>query len=100
LDNMPKVTYHEVKRIEITIEEQREYIMNTLQGVHIIMFSELISAFKDRIMVIVTFLALLDLIRIRKISVEQGEVFEDFQIKLRTNKSVPSAAADSGTQEI
>ena len=75
LDNMPRVTYHEVRRIEITIEEQREFIL----------FSQLVGSFNDRILIIVTFLALLDLIRIRKISVEQAQVFDDIKIKLRTD---------------
>jgi len=88
LDNMPKVTYHEVRRIEITIEEQREFILNTLQGVQMILFSELVGSFNDRILIIVTFLALLDLIRIRKISVEQAQVFDDIKIKLRTDSPV------------
>jgi segregation and condensation protein A len=85
LDNMPRVTYHEVRRIEITIEEQREFILNTLQGVQMILFSQLVGSFNDRILIIVTFLALLDLIRIRKISVEQAQVFDDIKIKLRTD---------------
>lgn len=81
LDNMPKVTYHEVKKIEITIEEQTEYILNILSNDPVILFSELIKKFKEKIIIIVTFLALLDLIKLRKIGVAQTGVFEDFQIK-------------------
>jgi len=99
LDNMPKVTYHEVRRIEITIEEQREFILNTLQGAQMVLFSELIRSFKDRIMIIVTFLALLDLIRVRKISVEQAQVFDDIKIKLRADGPVRSTAPDNRTME-
>ena len=82
LDNMPKVTYHEVKRIEVTIEEQTEFILLTLANQPTLLFSELIKEFKDRIYIIVTFLALLDLIRLRKISVHQSKLFDDIRINL------------------
>jgi segregation and condensation protein A len=84
LDNMPKVTYHEVKRIEVTIEDQTNFILQTLGLTPIILFSELVKNIKDRIVIIVTFLALLDLIRQKKISVYQARVFEEIQISLKT----------------
>jgi len=80
LDNMPKVTHHEVKKIEITIEEQTAYILNTLARRTNILFSELIEKFKDRIVIIVTFLALLELIKLGKIIVTQSRVFEEINI--------------------
>jgi segregation and condensation protein A len=82
LDNMPKVTYHEVKKIEVTIEEQTAYILDTLEHKSTILFSELIEKFKDRIIIIVTFLALLELIKIRKILVSQSRVFEEITISI------------------
>ncbi len=80
LDNMPKVTYHEVKKIEVTIEEQTEYIMNILDAQPNILFSEFIEKLKNKIVIIVTFLALLDLIKLRKIIVRQSRVFDDIKI--------------------
>jgi len=80
LDNMPKVTYHEVRKIEVTVEEQIDYILTTLAAQGNILFSGLIEKLKDRIVVIVTFLALLELIKLRKIFVSQSRVFEDIKI--------------------
>ena len=80
LDNMPKVTYHEVKKIEVTVEEQTEFILSTMADRGNVLFSELIEKIKDRIVIIVTFLALLELIKLRKIFVRQSRVFEDIQI--------------------
>jgi segregation and condensation protein A len=80
LDNMPKVTYHEVKKIEVTIEDQTDFIFNTLANQTTILFSELIEKLKDKIVIIVTFLALLELIKLRKIFVSQSRVFEDIKI--------------------
>jgi segregation and condensation protein A len=80
LDTMPKVTYHEVKKIEVTVEEQTDYILTTLSAQGNILFSELIKKIKDRIVVVVTFLALLELIKLKKIIVRQSRVFEDIKI--------------------
>jgi segregation and condensation protein A len=82
LDNMPKVTYHEVKKIEVTVEEQTDFILNTLAQQSTILFSELIEKIKDKIVIIVTFLAILELIKIRKIFVSQSRVFEDIKISV------------------
>jgi segregation and condensation protein A len=82
LDNMPKVTYHEVKKIEVTIEEQTAYILNTLENQSKILFSELIGKFRDNIIVIVTFVARLELVKLRKILVRQSRVFEEIDISL------------------
>lgn len=81
LDNMPKVTYHEVKRIEVTIEQQSEYIMRSLIKKNMLSFNELMAELKDRIMIIVTFLSILDLIKTQMITVRQSEVFDDIRIK-------------------
>jgi segregation and condensation protein A len=80
LDNMPKVTYHEVKKIEVTVEEQTIYILSTLAEQQSILFSEMMDKIKDRIVIIVTFLALLELIKLGKIIVRQSRVFEDIKI--------------------
>jgi segregation and condensation protein A len=80
LDNMPKVTYHEVKKIEVTVEEQSQFIMNKFTEKKMILFSELVKQITDRIVIIVTFLALLDLIRLKRVNVKQYQIFEDIQI--------------------
>ncbi len=80
LDNMPKVTYHEVRKIEVTVEEQAQFIMGKFSETKMILFSDLVKQIKDRIVIIVTFLALLDLMRLKKVNVKQYQIFEDIQI--------------------
>ena len=81
LDNMPKITYHEVKKIEVTIEDQTNFILNKLSGQTMLLFSELVRGMKERIVIIVTFLALLEMIKSGFITVRQSEAFEDIRIK-------------------
>lgn len=80
LDTMPKVTYHEVKKIDVTIEQQSQFILAKFSDTRMILFSDLVKNMKDRIVIIVTFLALLELMRLRRVSVRQYRIFEDIQI--------------------
>lgn len=82
LDNMPKITEHQVTRIDITIEQQTEYILNKFASNSAILFSELINKLKEKIVIIVTFMALLDLINKRQLTVKQSENFDEIRIKL------------------
>ena len=63
IDNIPKITVHEIKDIEISTQEQSEFILNYLTSNIQISFVELLSRFRDKLIMVVTFIALLDLIR-------------------------------------
>jgi len=83
LDAMPKITYHEVRRIEVTVEQQQQYILNKMGEQTMLTFQTLMADIKERIVIIVTFIALLEMIKNRQIEVRQSEVFGDIRIKLR-----------------
>ncbi len=82
LDNMPKITEHQVKRIDITIEQQTDYIIRKISQNSVVLFSDLILKMKEKIIIIVTFMALLDLINKKRIIVRQSDAFDDIRIKL------------------
>ena len=82
LDNMPKITEHHVTRIDVTIEQQTEYILNQFTSGKAILFSELIKKMQKKIVIIVTFMALLDLINKKQLIVKQSNNFDDIRIKL------------------
>lgn len=84
LDNMPKVVYHEVRKIDVTIEQQSEFILKRLQQKKVLLFQDLMREFKEKIVLIVTFISILDLIKNGRISVRQSDVFDDIRIKLKT----------------
>ncbi len=81
LDNMPKVTVHSVKTIKITLEDQVNYIFQELNGKPFVLFHDLVKPFKEKIYLIVTFLALLDLIRLQMIKAVQSEVFGEIRLQ-------------------
>jgi segregation and condensation protein A len=81
LDNMPKITYHEVRKIEVTIEEQSEFILNQLKDKKVLLFQDLVKEIKEKIILIVTFIAILELCKAGKITIRQSQLFDDIRIK-------------------
>jgi segregation and condensation protein A len=76
LDKAPKKTVHVVERISYTVEEQTEYILSIFLHRSQVTFFELIDRM-ERVGVIVTFLALLELIKNKFIAFHQEDNFED-----------------------
>lgn len=86
LDNMPKITVHQVKVIKITIEDQVKFLISQFalrpgkgKKKHIL-FSDLYKYLKNKITLIVTFMAILDLIRLRLLNAKQGSAFEEIRL--------------------
>ncbi|WP_206077576.1 ScpA family protein [Pontibacter sp. SGAir0037] len=71
---------HTIITYPYTLEEQRDYIMQKIQQRKKMAFSEIISAFPDKIGMIFNFLAILDMLQLNLIGVEIGEGFNDFII--------------------
>ncbi|MGD9900073.1 MAG: ScpA family protein [Calditrichaceae bacterium] len=84
MDSMPKVQYHEVRKIEVTVEQQSEYILERAGRVKVLLFQDIMKEIREKIVLIVTFMALLDLIRSGKISVRQSDVFDDIRIQTKS----------------
>jgi len=85
LDDMPKITVHEVQMIKVTVEEQSDFIMEKLKVTQMLLFQDLMREIKEKITIIVTFIALLDLIKNGLIIVSQSDVYDDIRIKPKTD---------------
>lgn len=82
LDRIPAgPAEHNVSRFEVTIHEQTEYIYSYFIKKSKIRFSDLVHKIDKRIVLIVTFLALLEMIRTRQVRIYQEGVFDDFTIE-------------------
>ena len=81
LDEAPKTTSHQVGLIGVTVEEQIEYLMQTLVEKERITFAELMDTMTDKIFKVVTFMAILELIRTHQIRVQQASVFGEIWIQ-------------------
>ena len=80
LDNMPVETAHEVGAVGVTVEDQIVFLEEELQAKGRVSFSDVMSRLKERVAVIVTFMAILELIRLRRIRVQQASTYSEIYI--------------------
>lgn len=80
LDNMPKVTVHQVSIIKVTLEEQVGFIVEQIGNRPYILFREICKKLQTKIELIVTFMAILDLARLHFLAAKQSEVFGEIRL--------------------
>lgn len=74
---------HKVGKIEATIEEQAEFVLNTLSNSGRQTFSSLCKDLTNRVVIVVTFLAILEMIKEQQINLFLEEDPTDFYIDLK-----------------
>ena len=84
MDNMPVIQSYELERESIYLDDQKELVMRSFDGDGRMRFSTLINQLDSKIAIVVTFLALLELIRSHKITIVQNELFGELEIQLLT----------------
>jgi len=80
MDRMPKKLIHEIEKMNVTVEEQIVYIEDFFSRRSEATFYEMVKEFKERIRIIVTFLALLEVIRSKKLIIRQKQPFGELSI--------------------
>ena len=85
-------TVYQVNKEEYTVEQKIHEILHLLLEKESIMLTELFDKAKSKIEVIVTFMSILELIRLREILVMQKRLFDDIQILRNRNNVIPTNA--------
>ena len=93
-ESVREEVYHNVERIPTNIEEQSIYVIEYLRKTGRQSFIDLCSGLAHRIKIVVTFLAILELIKERTIQLLLGESPTDFHIEL-----YPDVDPDTAIQE-
>ena len=73
-------TFHDVENEEISIEERISYVMTALQEKEFATFKELFTDLPKKIVAVVTFIALLELTRSRRITIFQSIPFSELRV--------------------
>lgn len=69
---------HEIKKINISIDEQIQYILDRVNEMKEIHFLSLIHGMREKIRIVITFIALLELVKMHKIGIKASSNFNDF----------------------
>ena len=94
LEQVPKEVFYEVIKDEFTIEEKVHQILHSLLVVPSIQLSELFRQAKNKLEIIVIFLSLLELIRLKEILARQKDLFGEIEIVRNQQNILPH---DRGT---
>ena len=81
LDRLPKDVVHEVLLEKITVREKMTLLLDQLRAHGKILFESLFAEMKSRMEVVVTFLAMLELVKVRAIKIFQEEATGPIQIE-------------------
>jgi segregation and condensation protein A len=73
LERLPKDEFHEVTLEKVTVREKMSLLLDALQSNHRVLFESLFAELTARITIIATFLAMLELVKVRAIRIIQEE---------------------------
>ena len=80
MENRPVISQFELTREPIRLEQQKKFLLKFFDGDGRLKFSTLLKELKTRMEIIVTFLAILDLIREGTCSFVQKSVFDEIEL--------------------
>lgn len=78
IQNLKPEIVHEVKKINITIDDQIKVILDLLEKSTELHFLSIVEGMKEKIRIVITFIALLELVKMGQIGITISENFNDF----------------------
>ena len=81
IDNMPVVSQFELSREPVKLEEQKEFILKHFDGDGSLKFSTILSNLDTRMKIVVTFLAILDMVKEGICRLQQDEIFGELELQ-------------------
>lgn len=94
IKDIPKDVFYEVVKDQFTVEAATHEILHLLLVKSEVKLSELFVRAKNKLDIIVTFLAVLELIRMKEIVARQNELFEDIEILRNKENIIPYERRD------
>lgn len=82
IDNAPNDNSFTIVKETISLQEQKQFIVSNFKSNKIISLASLIKKLESKLEIIVTFLAVLDMIKESELICKQKNTFEDIEIKL------------------
>lgn len=80
IESVPQKVYHKIELFNVTIEEQINFIQNILISKKEVNFIDLVKGMNDKLRIIVSFIAILEMVKANKIGLKDSQNFNDFII--------------------
>ncbi len=89
IEGLKPAPVHEIRKISVSIDDQINFIMNSMDDNNEIHFLSLIHGMKEKIRIVITFIALLELVKISRIGIKESANYNDFVIyKLNNGRNL------------
>ena len=85
IEQVKEEPVHQIKKMNVSIEEQITFIIEKLKEFPELHFLQLIESLKEKIKIIVTFIALLELVKVGRIGIQVTPLYNDFIITQKEN---------------
>ena len=80
MEEKPVEPIHEIKKINVTIDEQIKFLIDKTANNALVSFVDLMVEMREKIRIVVTFIALLELVKMGRLGLKESENFNDFEI--------------------
>jgi segregation and condensation protein A len=80
LDSVPKKIYHDIELMNVSVDEQMSYIADLMRIREEVGFFEMVSHMTEKIRIIVTIIAMLEMVRNKLIGIRPAAYEDDFII--------------------
>src|SRR5690625_25214 len=90
-------SYHRVEKVTFSVEQQSEFIIRTLQQRGRLSFTDLCSTLTERLAIVVTFLAVLEMVKEQQVNLFLEESPVDFYIDLKPVDELTGSAISTSS---
>jgi segregation and condensation protein A len=80
MDHRPKEVVHNIMRFNVTLEEQVEFVINECIKSEYVSFLNMINSMHEKLRIVVTFIAILEMIKNGILGIKINESLTDFEI--------------------
>ena len=80
IDGIKEQPVHEIEKVNVTIDEQIAHILRLVEEKTEVTFLELVEGMKEKIRIVVTFIALLELTKMGRIGIRTSKNFNNFKL--------------------
>ena len=87
IDNAPTQDSFKIYKEIVSLTDQKKFIMDSFEGNEVVSLKKIVKKLETKIEIIVTFLALLEMIKQSEILCTQKKIFQDIEIKLTIAKA-------------
>lgn len=87
IDNAPTKDSFKIYKEIVSLTDQKKFIVESFEGNEVVSLKKIVKKLETKIEIIVTFLALLEMIKQSEILCTQKKIFQDIEIKLTIAKA-------------